>query len=296
MFNHSTLFYYAHGRRHYLTFSRYELPNLSHVTDDNSGDYWRHVKVPFTDKRSGKTVFHRDEFALDWPWQMSRDRALSVYIPYKHAESWAKVPKRDNQGPAHYSIGEILKNGWLPEPEEVAPDLAYFLAVNHDVLGLWEVPYPVCGLPAKRVQQVLDARLAPDDTGRAGIEYLKWLAESHRDHPFLRHFDTCVRDKLGGVGVESARLFFYLISDYLYNPEDQWWDRDGKSLWQQMAVYLHWVGRTGGFWPGWHAGLMDGAAPVEFLKECAPDLHERLQEWEDSCRRTVVAEDQGDEG
>ena len=269
------------GWLHYRPFSKYQLPTPYY--DEPEGDRDGNViEVPFVDRRTNKELFKKKLWHLHWPGQVSDSKARNAQIPAEVVERWPDFKPNPDEGQSHYTVAEVLEKGWLPE-DALPEDIAYHIAVNYKELGFSEVPYPVCGLPAKRVQQLLDARFTLDHKAHAALTYLKWVAEGHRTHPLLQGFDTNVRETLMGLNHEAVRLYFYLLSDYLYDFEAQWWARDGKRLWRPMAIYFHWVGRTG-------QGLYDdfaGFSDTDWMTnqaqaglEEAPDLREQLEAWD----------------
>jgi hypothetical protein len=269
------------GWLRYRPFHRYELPTPYYAL--SSGDPDNPDTGPFVDRRTGKTLFTRKLWALTWPGET--ERAHQAMIPASIVQRWPNWKPDPRADQSHYSIGRILERGWLPPDNMIPETIAYHLAINYKNLALDAVPYPVCGLPAARVQQVIDARFAIDGTAHAALQYLKWMAEGHRDHPLLRCFDTNIRDTLGGLNHEAVRLYFYLLYDYLYDAESKWWSRDGRSTQQAVAIYLHWVGRTGG-------GLYESLSGLRGRTlEDAPDVKAQLERWDMWSMRDKMHED-----
>jgi len=266
----------------YHPFSKYRLPTPYHCEDTGHARDGETLEVPFVDNRTGKERFKKKLWFLRWPGQVSEERARKAQVPAAVVERWPDFKGKDGEGNSHHTVASILENDWLPK-ENIPELLAYHIAVNYKELGFSKVPYPICGLPAARVQELLDARFTLDRSAPAALTYLKFVAEGHRGHPLLEGFDTNIRETLYGINHEAVRLYFYLLSDYLYDFEAKWWARDGKHLWRPMAIYLHWVGRTG-------AGLYDSFSGFrgsdwmtrmaqEGLEE-APDLQEQLEKWD----------------
>jgi hypothetical protein len=265
----------AGGWLRFRPFRRYELP-VCRPTEPNEGP----EKAPFFDKRAEKVIFHRRLWRLEWPGET--DRALQVQVPASIVMRWPAWEEDPSQGQSHYSIGDILDNNWLPPDGEIPETIAYFLAVNYRYLGFEEVRYGVCGLPAARVQQVVDARFAVHPSMHSTMQYLKWMAEGHRHHPLFTQFGSNFTDALAEVNHTFVSLYFHLLGDHLYDPESRWWARHDKKLWTAIATYLHWVGRTG-------TGLYDTLSRLsgdDWLRHNAqkglrdaPDLDARLKTY-----------------
>jgi hypothetical protein len=190
------------------------------------------------------------------------------------------------------SLNEVV--GQLPETLPVS--IAYHLAVNHHTYfpeahdpnhpnyGLTTriFPYSVGALWADRLNQVLHARFALDAEALAAVRYLKWMAESHWGHPLLNGFDTMVRDKLLALSEVGVQLYFWMLQDYIYDPDTRYWAKtDDKYCWWQLAGYLFWTGRTGSALVTDHAGIEPGwqHAVERFQKNC-PDMIEALKAWD----------------
>jgi len=238
------------GRLVYGPFTHYQLPRLVYVIhDDGKGNAECPTHVEFARKQGdtdgdgfGPPQFHRPLYRLRWPGETSGTN-YSNQVPGNIIDTWPDpVPKGryayvDYKG-AWLPLETVLHhwNGIDPLPEGVQ----YHAAVN----GMADIP--VAGLPAIRVAQVLDTRFALDQQALATLRYLKWQAETLRDCPFFQGFDTNIRETLYGLQHEAVRLFFYLLADYRYDAENRWWDRGmSRFVWQRLATYLHWVGRTG---------------------------------------------------
>jgi len=214
------------------------------------------------------------------------------------------------------SLRDLVCRGPLPLPDELPSEIAYHLAVNarhyypeergkpsvHDLAGILdgaEVPtakharHPVRALPEARVEQVLSSRFALDQSALATLNYLKWMAEGHQEHPLLRNFDTCIGDRLHQMAVTPTQLYFWLLQDYLYDMEKRYWQRgESRHHWWQLAGYLFWVGRTGGGAVARLAGMEPGrfdlssalktvAGPLEYIREDCPDVVQRHSEYEE---------------
>lgn len=274
--------------------SKYRLP--THYYAETPRDETRD-RAEFVDKRSGTVVRTSALWYLHWPGQTSPEKARDALVPMSIIRRWPTFKPVEGQDQSHLSVGEILEQGIMPpEPPET---LAYHIAVNYQGLGFDSVPFPVCGLPAARVQQVIDARFAMDKDASAAATYLKWVAEGHRTHPLLQGFDTNIREELMGLNHEAVRLYFYLVSDYLYDAESKWWAHDTKRLWLPMAIYLHWVGRTGMGLYSSFAGFRGGPWHVKRAQEeveKAEDLKSRLVEWDMWTMRNHMRDEDEPEG
>jgi len=149
----------------------------------------------------------------------------------------------------------------------------------HAAIGLRR-EVPVASLPSRIVHSVIDARFALDAKYHAAAVYLKWLAESHTDHPLLTGpgFDTAVRDRLDRISVEATRLYFYMLGDQLYDEQARYYGRgDFSDWWDQLATYLFWVGRTGS---GLYESFADWPVPDNndwpAFAKAFPDVIERI--------------------
>jgi len=232
------------GRLRYAPFRYYQLPELFRV-DDGAAEFAR--RHGDTDEDGfGPPMFRRPRFRLRWPGENTKD----VQLPAHYIEKLDWWPRKADQ--SHYGIREFHEE-WVEAGRPLIHEaLAYHMAVNPAHLCDWAVDVPkqprprVCGLPPDRVDQVLDAEFAIDEKAFATLTFLRWRAESDYMHPLLRGFDTNVRETLSEMQHETVRMFFYLLSDYRYDAQARWWDRGlEKFVWQRLATYLHWVGRTG---------------------------------------------------
>jgi hypothetical protein len=244
------------GRLDYRPFLSYQLPELvyaeipdrtGHGTDDN-------VRVPFKRQHDSENTFTRRLFRLRWPGETDRPATRVPFTPEMGRIFWLAPTGPygdyplviDDEGKV--PISQIWAR-WCDTPGAILPpEIAYHVAVNPHCMGRKEEPMipTVAGLPSDRVRQVLETRFCPDHNALATLAYYKWFAESHWSHPFFRGFDTNIRETLHGLQHEAVRLYFYLLADYRYDAKEEWWDRGlNRFVWQRLACYLHWVGRTG---------------------------------------------------
>jgi hypothetical protein len=234
------------GRLSYAPFRSYQLPELVYVTfRDKHGEGV--TFVPFKRRHESEPDFSRKLYQLRWPGETDREWSVPMEgLPEQTARAIAATWQKGS-GCSHASGWEIRQafEAGHPMPEA----LAYHLAVNPLAAKVGQ-PAPsvpaVAGLPQDRVAQVVNARFCFDSNALATLAYLKWMAESHYQHPFFQGFDTNIRETLYELQHEAVRLYFYLLADYRYDMESQWWDRSmSRFVWQRLATYLHWVGRTG---------------------------------------------------
>jgi len=238
------------------------------------------VDAPFHRRGAVKPAFVRKQWVLRWPGTVT-GRPPEVHIPSPIVRQWPNCEElSDSILPGGRTIENILMQDLIPK-ENTPEAVAYFLAINHKMYHPQKgVQYDVAGLPAKIVQEVVDAVFAFDQDALAALRYLKWLAEGHRYFPLFRSFDTNVREQLMGVAEKAAQLFFYLAFDYQYDPETKWYARDRKWF-DRCATYLHWVGRTGQGLYRSHAGLDPQHDTA--LGERWPDMKavfESLDKWD----------------
>ena len=177
----------------YEPFNHYRLPEIvpkpyhgRYSSGDNPGC------AIFTNKDTGKLAFRRSMYRLRWPGE--RDRQHDDGIPTTIMQHWPNAQSRrlkkinqehdqtplmeggpvDAVGPL--SLRHVLAHEMLPPDDQIPEAIAYHLAVNHKLYfpeGGAGVQFPVAGLPARRVQQVLDATFALDDKTVAALRYLK---------------------------------------------------------------------------------------------------------------------------
>ena len=200
-------------------------------------------------------------------------------------------------------VARMVKEGRLPA--DLPEIVAWHLAVNRDVYAPMAkdgaAEWPVAGMPARVVWDVVDARFAFDKSAVPALTYLKWVAETHFPHPLLRGFDTSVREMLMEIGVEAVRLFFKLAFDYQYDPTSRWWARDDAKTDPRFAMYLHWVGKTRAGLYGAHSDLetpftKDDAATLSTFgvrrRPVPDDVKKRMTEW-DLWRSRTMSRDGG---
>ena len=230
----------------YQPFAHYRLPSLESLDTRFELSY-----------RGKGTPDYLPGYRLRWPGEMQADDHQDASIPAQIVEGWPAFVKDPDGDQSHYSVSELLERGWMPDP--LPNSLAYHLAINHHMYKGPKIrhrKYSVAGLPALRVDQVLEAEFGVSKTYFAAIQYLKWLAEGHRQFPLFRSFDTSVRDMLGGIAITAAQLYFKLIGDCIFDRKKGFWYRgEDKYQWWRLASYLHWVGRTGVGLYAKHAGI-----------------------------------------
>ncbi len=214
-------------------------------------------------------------------WEDQVPASILKNLPgFEHTKQWARTPKPDG---TWYSLMMMLHVNDDKLPERLPVAMAYHLAVNRALyhpegatkrkvsieeleailsnentpsvemtsdgalrrLTTW-AKHPVGALSPFRVDEVLNARFTPDAEYLAALRYLKWVAEGHWKHPLLTGFDTSVRETLMGLSHEAAWLYFYTLSDCMYDTEKHYWlHGEIKFLWCRLATYLHYIGRVG---------------------------------------------------
>ena len=258
------------GWLHYTPFFAYHLPRIvpCYGGDENGRIGGQPIKASFSHGDSDGVGFKRPLYRLEWPGEMQVKAGSERWgdevpaIIMQHWEGYEHlreaIPRWRQMGGVEtsYSLRMLLHDNCQELPRELPPTVAYHLAVNRMLyypaktgepggyVGC--VEHPVGSLPAKRAEQVLDARFALKQADLDGLIYLKWMAESHRYHPLWGGFDTMGRELLGSVSARAVQVFFKLIGDHLYDSETTWWSRgEDRNHWWRLATYLHWVGRTG---------------------------------------------------
>jgi len=287
----------------YEPFNHYRLPEII----PQPGSYGEH-KTPqatalFNDKDTGKLRFKRPMYRLRWPGE--RDRQHDDGIPTSIIQHWPNPMARavkeriecaDKGAHVAMPLDQILIARMLPPDDQIPEAIAYHLAMNYKLYEEIKdagVQFPVAGLPARRVQQILDATFALDDKHLAALKYLKWMAEGHHEHPLLHDFGSAVRGTLGILGQTAAELFFYLLFDCQYDVKTQWWARNEGGLAYQIPLYLHWVGRTG---MGMYSHMATIPPPARHCSdppwdERYPDVLDQLKRWDMDKMRRFMHED-----
>lgn len=285
----------------YEPFQHYRLPEIVFKPHYHEHGAENPGMANFVNKDTGKLAFRRSMYRLRWPGE--RDRGHDDRIPTRIIQHWPNalsrqfqdiIERADKGAFEPVTLVHLLEQQMLPPDDQIPEAIAYHLAVNHKLyfpdVG---VQFPVAGLPARRVQQVLDATFALDDKTLAALRYLKWMAEGHHEHPLLQDFGTAVQGTLGILGQTAAELFFYLIFDCQYDTKTQWWARNDGGLAYQIPLYLHWVGRTG---MGMYSHMATIPPPARHCSdppwdERYPDVLDQLKRWDmDKMRRFMHIE------
>lgn len=84
-----------------------------------------------------------------------------------------------------------------------------------------------------------------------------------------------------GVSHEAARSYFFLIGDYIYEPQTKGFSRDPiRDCWDSLAAYLHFAGRTGDAMIGHCSGLSVGKLQRTPKRFQFPGVLRTLQSWD----------------
>lgn len=268
------------GWLHYAPLKNHKLPSLLYANDALGEDEtdavfvrrgrkgWSAVTGMSPEEAASRpkdddeedVMFRRRLYRLDWAGLDSAKRGGDDSLPCELLQHWggeiAEAARRQlRESPsARMPMWDVMamrhKEGLLHQlPEAVAYHVAVNSGVIHENRGTLAVPVcPVAKLPGPLVQEVVHARFALDADYNAAATYLKWLAETHWEHPLLHRvgFDTAVRDHLTNISVEATRLYFYMLGDTLYDEQTHYYARGPVSeWWDRLACYLFWVGRTG---------------------------------------------------
>jgi len=307
------MFSVKHGWLRYKPHQRFKLPRLiyRYETDGQGFESGKPIQAPFIRKGGTQVMFTRPLYELEWPGTMHVKKDSTDWddqIPDSilgNIKGFERVKPDDPEGMKTKGYDLHLRSivqretlqsivqgeiPWAPPlPRRIPNSIAYHLAVNQDkYYGPGSMmKHPVAGLPEARVLQVLSASFAIDSSYHAALTYLKWLGETHWQHPLLQNFDTNVREELMGVSEKAIQLYFYLLGDCLYDPDTKWFSRhEVKRFWDKLAGYLWWVGRTGMGLYADHAGMSDAHRVSFFIKweESLPDVVECMDEWEEGHR------------
>jgi len=285
------------GRLDYTYFLHYSLPELVRVLSKNGKDerlhaeFVRHGAKDTDGDGYGPPSFRKPLYRLRWPGETDRPATTVPYTEEMSRVEWMKPGVNRNPPLVVDDEGRVLLpdiwSRWSRAAGAILPErIAYHIAVNPHCMGREEelVTPSVAGLPADRVREVLDTEFAIDAGALSTLEYLKWTAESHHNCPFFWGFDTNIRETLYGLQHEAVRLYFYLLADYRYDAETRWWDRGtSRFVWQRLATYLHWVGRTGAALYGQlaHISPAEGIRP-DVVEEHMQDVLEGDRRWRNS--------------
>jgi hypothetical protein len=238
------------GWLRYKPFGQYALPEI--VSLDET------VRLKPPERHGGSPVEPDPErrlYYLHWPGAGTPHAdPYGCEVPMHLVDQWivdyglvahAKVPR---------TVRLLVQDRVLP-PVVPIP-LAYHVAVNSrrvQYTGSGKVEWvdglpamPVAGLTAAGASFVVGQSFALDGEDLAAIRYLKWLAEGHRHHPLFNRFDTSIHEELMGLSVKAAKLFFMLLGDCIFDPDEQFFSRDPRRYgWNRLACYLHFAGRVG---------------------------------------------------
>lgn len=244
------------GWLHYHPFDRFTLPTLQHCYNTNAAGHEAGPpkQVEFIHPEDAHPMYTRPLFRLEWPGTMYIKEGSTDWgdgIPCQILKHWPNVLEIlevDGSASSHYSLRTLIQARVLPK--ELPIPVAYHYAVNsklYDSLAAMKMDMvpPVGAIPGPYLDPVTQNRFALDGRAQAALTYLKWVAETHFNHPLLTGFDTVINDDLQGIARAATRLFFELLGDYQYDMQTQWWSRsDDRKHWAQLASYLFWCGRA----------------------------------------------------
>jgi hypothetical protein len=217
-------------------------------------------------------------FRLFWPGLLlSGESRQDDSIPEQIVAVWPKQPGTPAVD-GRYSLSTLIEVGL---PDEVPEALAYHLAINR---ATYNIDRPVAGLPPAFVRSILEhGQFLLNAKDRGAATYLKFLAETHWGHPLLLGFDTIVRERFLEICLEATRLFFYALGDRLVA-------KDARELWDKLATYFFWVGRTGMGLYSQHAGLrLENLERMNnYQGESIESLVERLRAWSSRGNRDLM--------
>jgi len=306
------------GRLRYAPFRHYQLPELVRVKEDGTAEFAR-CDGDTDGDGFGPPMFRRPLYRLRWPGETSNhweiplpgfsnlDKIRGLPKPLVKAVTSKWGP---GSGGSHADEAEIYLAyaGGAPLSESIA----YHIAVNrtpgpfvvtapclwgsltfHSAFEGFRVHSPgmfffdkglprpqVAGLPSNRVDEVLDARFAIDASALKTLTYLRWRAESDYQHPLFQGFDTNIRETLYELQHEAVRMFFYLLADYRYDAKTRWWDRGlDRFVWQRLATYFHWVGRTGAALYAAHSHIDSPGIRQDVVASEMQDVVDADREW-----------------
>lgn len=264
------------GWLRYAPMREYRLPEIVSIDEV--------VRVNRDEPRSSELYY------LKWPGMgVPHDDPLSCTIPAAVSNGWLSAAAKPEQ--KDRSLRALLAAGAVPCAAPI--EVAYHVAVNacrirytEDGKAAWlhdDIPLAVAGMPPEATRYVLDKVFALDGEHVAAARYLKWMAETHRDHPLLRGFDTMIREELMDVSTRCAQLFFMLLGDCMWDRDQDYFSRDeNRFSWGAMAGYLHFAGRVGN-------GRIPDQSGIDqwrrYPKRAFPGVLEALDAWDwDGCR------------
>jgi hypothetical protein len=289
----------------YAPFRKHVLPELVYANPDLSDEATDAVFVrrarqssalvrtapseaaPGSKSSDEDVMFRRRLYRLEWPGMHPHG---DDSLPCELLQHWGgaalgitiremlatRIGGSDSRLPLSNVIELRARDNLLHElPEAVA---------YHAAVGLGQ-DVPAGNLPGAAVQSVVGARFALDSKYHAAAVYLKWLAESHDDHPLLTGaaFDSAVRSRLRSVSIEATRLYFYMLGDQLYDAEARFYARGPLSdWWSSLATYLFWIGRTGsGVYESFAGWPEEGGVGWEKFAKELPDVAERMKFYQE---------------
>lgn len=105
-------------------------------------------------------------------------------------------------------------------------------------------------LPPQYEKMVDEALFAIPPRAMKTINFLLLEAVTHWENPFYDSFDTAISEGLLKVSKTFIERAFFLMFDYIYDPETQYYRRNenhelDKDTLKDLCLYTFWRGRTG---------------------------------------------------
>ena len=228
------------GWLEYSPFQTYKLPEFVVLEEAVHGTP-KAVHAPFIRAKTNEVAFTRPLYRLRWPGQGRQPNQVGGEIPSGILNVWPwqheVPPGLVRQAKGNVPLSKLTP--FLDADFELPLCVSYHLAVNSST-----VKNHVGGLHAQFAQEVVDARFALNGEYRAALTYLKWLAETHWQHPLLLPIkNLLIQERIAGISKAAANLYFKLLRDCIYDPDTQWWSRGPLDWdWDKLASYMHWIG------------------------------------------------------
>lgn len=262
----------------YPPFRNYRLPEIVRVHSED-----REPRDAPIQRRDGTVTATHGLYALKWPgWRWEDNEHTNVHWDMlRHFVPQHLLEAHGLHQQSHIDLADLVQLGLLPE--RVPEELAYHLAVNYDWYGD-DGLRDVAGIPRQIAVATVQQVFALPEGVLPTLNYLKWMAESHKRHPLFGYgvegLDTMHRENLQEVTQTAALLYFRTLGDFSYDATAGYWSRGAdKRWWPYFAAYLHWVGRTGQGLYDDHSGLWTNQSWRHKLIEEFPQVVEGLMAW-----------------